>query len=124
MVGWINGAAVFWIVECIQKWIQKCILKLIKVFFLFSGLLQKGDGSILDFKTYPKLANIVIGVEGQKRALECSRSECDGLLDKVSPFLNIVSLTTGPDGSIYVGDYNLVRKVTPDGKVFTILQFG
>jgi len=91
---------------------------------LLSGILQKGDGSILDFKMYPKLADVVMGTEGQKRPLECSRSECDGQIGKVSPFLNVVSLTTGPDGSVYVGDYNIVRKVTTDGKVWTILQFG
>ena len=37
--------------------------------------------------------------------------------------LNVVSLTTGPDGSIFVGDYNLIRKIDPLGNVFTILEF-
>jgi teneurin len=42
----------------------------------------------------------------------------------MSTLLNVGSLTTGPDGSVYVGDFNVVRKVTADGKVSTILQFG
>ena len=37
--------------------------------------------------------------------------------------LNVVSMTTGPDGSIFVGDYNLIRKIDPEGNVFTILEF-
>ena len=37
--------------------------------------------------------------------------------------LNVVSMTTGPDGSIFVGDYNLIRKIDPRGNVFTILEF-
>ena len=88
------------------------------------GLLQKGDGSILDFKSYPKLAEVVMGNKGQKRPVECSKLECDGAIGRVSPFLNVISLTHGPDGSVYVGDYNLIRKLTNDGKLYTILQFG
>ena len=78
----------------------------------------------MDFKSYHKLAKVLMGLEGQKRPLECSKSDCDGVLDKTSPLLNVVSLTTGPDGSVYVGDFNLVRKVSTDGKVSTVLQFG
>ena len=37
--------------------------------------------------------------------------------------MNIVSLTTGPDGSVYVGDFNLVRKITLQMNVFTVLEF-
>ena len=37
--------------------------------------------------------------------------------------LNVVTMATGPDGSIFVGDYNLIRKIDPQGNVVTILQF-
>ena len=38
--------------------------------------------------------------------------------------LNVVSLATGPDGSLYIGDFNLIRKVSqPDGEIFTVFQF-
>ena len=37
--------------------------------------------------------------------------------------LNVVTMATGPDGSIFVGDYNLIRKIDPQGNVLTILQF-
>ena len=37
--------------------------------------------------------------------------------------MRVVSMAAGPDGSLYVGDFNLVRKVAKDGKaVETILQ--
>jgi hypothetical protein len=96
----------------------------VKLKNFFSGLLLRGDGSLLSLKTFPKLSTLLMGVEGQRRALECTKSECDGHVGKVSLLLNVVSLTSGPDGSLYIGDYNLVRKVSKEGKVSTILQFG
>lgn len=42
---------------------------------------------------------------------------------KSLPLLNVVSLVSGPDGSIFVGDYNLIRKIGPQGDVETILEF-
>ena len=29
----------------------------------------------------------------------------------------------GPDGSVYIGDYNLLRRLYPDGRLATVLQF-
>uniref|UniRef100_T1GKX8 SMP-30/Gluconolactonase/LRE-like region domain-containing protein n=1 Tax=Megaselia scalaris TaxID=36166 RepID=T1GKX8_MEGSC len=69
------------------------------------GILQKGDGSTLHMKEYPRTVKVVMGT-GLQRALNCPDH----------------SLASGPDGSLYVGDFNLVRRITPDGKVFTILQ--
>lgn len=60
---------------------------------------------------------------GLKRAAVNCGSDCDGLAKKLD-LLNIVSMTTSPDGSIYVGDFNLIRKIGTDGTVQTILQFG
>ena len=36
--------------------------------------------------------------------------------------LNPVAMASAGDGSLYVGDFNLVRKVTPEGRVFTVLH--
>ena len=47
---------------------------------------------------------------------------CPGSAASLS-LLNVVSLATGPDGSVYVGDYNLIRRIHPGGGVETILQF-
>ena len=79
----------------------------------------------------------------QQRDFQCRESQCEGEIQRgggeerfLSYFifhdpgpatalslLNVVSLTTGPDGSIFVGDYNLIRKIDPRGNVFTILEF-
>jgi hypothetical protein len=81
------------------------------------GILQKGDGSTLHFKQYPRKVNVVMGT-GQRRDL--IGQNLDGLA-KDARLLTPVALTSGPDGSIYVGDFDLVRRITPEGDVYTVL---
>ncbi|XP_011500847.1 PREDICTED: teneurin-a isoform X2 [Ceratosolen solmsi marchali] len=81
------------------------------------GILQKGDGSTLHFKQYPRKVNVVMGT-GQRRDLV--GQNFDGLA-KDARLLTPVALTSGPDGSIYVGDFDLVRRITPEGDVYTVL---
>lgn len=81
------------------------------------GILQKGDGTTLHFKQYPRTVKVVMGT-GLQRSLVCQ--DCDGLAKDVR-LLTPVALTSGPDGSIYVGDFNLVRRITPEGEVYTVL---
>ncbi|EDV95471.1 GH17559 [Drosophila grimshawi] len=83
------------------------------------GILQKGDGSTLHMKEYPRTVKVVMGT-GLQRPLNCP-DNCNGVA-KDAKLLTPIALATGPDGSLYVGDFNLVRRITPDGKVFTILQ--
>nr|CAD7400470.1 unnamed protein product [Timema cristinae] len=82
------------------------------------GILQKGDGTTLHFKQYPRTVKVVMGT-GLQRPLMCS--DCNGSA-KDSRLLTPVALTSGPDGSLYVGDFNLVRRITPEGNVYTVLQ--
>nr|XP_018915751.1 PREDICTED: teneurin-a isoform X2 [Bemisia tabaci] len=83
------------------------------------GILQKGDGSIVHFKhQFPRMIKTMMGT-GLQRPLLCK--DCDGLA-KDARLLTPVSLTSGPDGSLYIGDFNLIRRLTPDGKVYTVLQ--
>jgi len=83
------------------------------------GILQKGDGSILYFKhQYPHTLHVVTGT-GMQRPLNCK--DCNGLA-KDTRLLSPLALACGPDGSLYVGDFNLIRKLTPEGSVFTVLQ--
>lgn len=56
---------------------------------------------------------------GLQRPLVCK--DCDGLVNEAR-LLMPVALASGPDGSIYIGDFNLIRKLTPDGHIFTVLQ--
>ncbi|XP_023702268.1 teneurin-a isoform X2 [Cryptotermes secundus] len=83
------------------------------------GILQKGDGSTLHFKQYPRTVKVVMGT-GLQRQLLCT-TQCNGAA-KDSRLLTPVALTSGPDGSLYVGDFNLVRRITPEGNVYTVLQ--
>jgi hypothetical protein len=84
------------------------------------GILQKGDGSTLHLKEYPKVVRSVMGVKQSQRALNC-RDKCNGVA-KDSKLLTPVALASGPDGSLYVGDFNLVRRIMTDGNVITIAQ--
>ena len=83
------------------------------------GILQKGDGSTLHFKQYPRKLNVVMGT-GQRRDI-VSENNFNGLA-RSARLLTPVALASGPDGSIYVGDFDLVRRITPDGEVYTVLQ--
>ncbi|CAG9766607.1 unnamed protein product [Ceutorhynchus assimilis] len=83
------------------------------------GILQKGDGSTLHFKTYPRMVKVVMGT-GLQRSVDCP-GQCGGPA-KDARLLTPGSLASGPDGSVYVGDFNLVRRITPEGKVYTVLQ--
>lgn len=86
---------------------------------MFLGILQKGDGSILYFKhQYPHTLHVVTGT-GMQRPLNCK--DCNGLA-KDTRLLSPIALASGPDGSLYVGDFNLIRKLTPEGNVYTVLQ--
>uniref|UniRef100_A0A8D8XG00 Tenascin-like protein n=1 Tax=Cacopsylla melanoneura TaxID=428564 RepID=A0A8D8XG00_9HEMI len=83
------------------------------------GILQKGDGSSLHLKhEFPRTVSVVMGT-GLQRPLVCK--DCDGVA-RDARLLTPVALTSGPDGSLYVGDFNLVRRLTPEGNVFTVLQ--
>ncbi|XP_067634539.1 teneurin-a isoform X3 [Eurosta solidaginis] len=83
------------------------------------GILQKGDGSTLHMKEYPRTVKVVMGT-GLQRPLNCP-DHCNGIA-KDAKLLTPIALASGPDGSLYVGDFNLVRRITPDGRVYTILQ--
>lgn len=57
--------------------------------------------------------------DGHQRPLECS--ECEGQAIK-QRLLAPVALASAADGSLYVGDFNLVRKIQTDGIVRTVVR--
>ncbi|XP_041781162.1 teneurin-a isoform X2 [Anopheles merus] len=83
------------------------------------GILQKGDGATIHLKEFPRIVRGVLG-DGQQRTLMC-RDHCNGL-SKSGQLLTPVALASGPDGSLFVGDFNLIRRITTNGSIFTILQ--
>ncbi|KAK9876572.1 hypothetical protein WA026_013952 [Henosepilachna vigintioctopunctata] len=82
------------------------------------GILQKGDGSNIYLKHKPRVILTAMG-DGHQRPLQCN--DCDGQASK-QRLLAPVALCASPDGSLYVGDFNLVRKILPDGSVRTIVR--
>lgn len=86
---------------------------------VISGILQKGDGTNIYLKHKPRLIITTMG-DGRQRALECSK-DCSGTAVK-QRLLAPVALVSAPDGSIFVGDFNLVRKINTDGTVRTIVK--
>ncbi|XP_076663968.1 teneurin transmembrane protein Ten-m isoform X3 [Andrena cerasifolii] len=82
------------------------------------GILQKGDGSNIYLKQKPRVILTTMG-DGHQRPLDCF--DCDGQASK-QRLLAPVALATAPDGSIFVGDFNLVRKILVDGTVRTVVR--
>ena len=82
------------------------------------GILQKGDGSNIYLKHKPRVILTTMG-DGHQRPLDCF--DCDGQASK-QRLLAPVALATSPDGSIFVGDFNLVRKIYVDGTVKTVVR--
>ncbi|XP_061378942.1 teneurin-m isoform X2 [Danaus plexippus] len=83
------------------------------------GILQKGDGTNIYLKHKPRLIITAMG-DGRQRALECG-NECMGAARR-QRLLAPVALATAPDGSLFVGDFNLVRKIGTDGSVRTVVK--
>ncbi|XP_063992271.1 teneurin-m isoform X2 [Diachasmimorpha longicaudata] len=82
------------------------------------GILQKGDGSNIYLKHKPRVILTTMG-DGHQRPLDCY--DCDGQASK-QRLLAPVAVAASPDGSIFVGDFNLIRKVLVDGTVRTVVR--
>ncbi|KPM11227.1 teneurin-3-like protein, partial [Sarcoptes scabiei] len=82
------------------------------------GILQKGDGSNVYLKKQSKLLTTSVG-DGQQRPLHCSY--CNGV-GKDQRLLAPVALASGPDGSLYIGDFNLIRRLRSDGSIATVVE--
>lgn len=85
------------------------------------GVLQKGDGSALYLAQAPRVMALLAGT-GEPRPLLCSAAECSGGPARLQRLLAPSALAAGPDGSVYLADLNLVRRVTPEGQLYTVLR--
>lgn len=97
---------------------------IVKVFIVSSlisatGILQKGDGSNMYLKHKPRIIRTTLG-DGHQRPLDCA--DCEGAAGPKQRLLAPVALAAAPDGSIYVGDFNLVRRIMVDGTVSTVVR--
>ncbi|KAK3582840.1 hypothetical protein CHS0354_039985 [Potamilus streckersoni] len=85
------------------------------------GILHKGDGTNIYLKEKPKKLVSILG-SGQRR-----RADCDGCNGRAvdNRLLAPVALASGRDGSLYVWDYNFIRKLSPGREeIASILQIG
>nr|XP_029731873.1 teneurin-m isoform X7 [Aedes albopictus] len=82
------------------------------------GILQKGDGSNIYLKHKPRVILTTMG-DGHQRPLDCS--DCNGIAAK-QRLLAPVALAAAPDGSLYVGDFNYIRRIMIDGTVKTVVK--
>jgi hypothetical protein len=59
---------------------------------------------------------------GDSRAADCLTPTClNGPADKLK-LLAPKALAAAPDGALYVADFNLIRKLSPDNTVVTLLK--
>lgn len=72
----------------------------------------------MSLREAPRLVTPLMGT-GSQRQMVCRH--CSGLASDAQ-LLTPTSLASGPDGSVYVGDFNLLRRIKPDGMVYTLLQ--
>ncbi|XP_016974706.2 teneurin-m isoform X5 [Drosophila rhopaloa] len=82
------------------------------------GILQKGDGSNIYLRNKPRIILTTMG-DGHQRPLECP--DCDGLATK-QRLLAPVALAAAPDGSLFVGDFNYIRRIMTDGSIRTVVK--
>lgn len=88
------------------------------VLCLFAGILHKGNGENQFVSQQPPVIGSIMG-NGRRRSISCP--SCNGLADG-NKLLAPVALTCGSDGSLYVGDFNYIRRIFPSGNVTNILE--
>ncbi|XP_032928652.1 teneurin-1 isoform X1 [Catharus ustulatus] len=83
-----------------------------------SGIVHKGNGENMFISQQPPVISTVMG-NGHQRSVSCS--SCNGLALNSKLFAP-VALASGPDGSVYIGDFNYVRRIFPSGNSVGILE--
>lgn len=99
-------------------WMCTCITVLLSL-RLLPGILHKGNGENVFLSQQPPIISTVMG-NGFYRSVPCGPG-CSGAARDMMLFAP-VALASGPDGSLYIGDFNFVRRVHPDGYTRTILE--
>ncbi|ETE61838.1 Teneurin-4, partial [Ophiophagus hannah] len=80
--------------------------------------IQSGNGENQFISQQPRVIGSIMG-NGRRRSISCP--SCNGLADG-NKLLAPVALTCGSDGSLYVGDFNYIRRIFPSGNVTNILE--
>ncbi|EPY78853.1 hypothetical protein CB1_000998024 [Camelus ferus] len=83
-----------------------------------NGILYKGNGENQFISQQPPVVSSIMG-NGRRRSISCP--SCNGQADG-NKLLAPVALACGIDGSLYVGDFNYVRRIFPSGNVTSVLE--
>ncbi|XP_047700058.1 teneurin-1 isoform X2 [Prionailurus viverrinus] len=83
-----------------------------------SGIIHKGNGENMFISQQPPVISTIMG-NGHQRSVACTN--CNGPAHNNKLFAP-VALASGPDGSVYVGDFNFIRRIFPSGNSVSILE--
>ncbi|XP_075712538.1 teneurin-2 isoform X2 [Rhinoderma darwinii] len=84
-----------------------------------SGILHKGSGENQFLSQQPAVIMSIMG-NGRRRSISCP--SCNGLAEG-NKLLAPLALAVGIDGSLFVGDFNYIRRIFPSRNVTSILEF-
>ncbi|KJH48709.1 hypothetical protein DICVIV_05165 [Dictyocaulus viviparus] len=85
---------------------------------IVNGVIEMGNGGRRFIGNTMPLVELLAGT-GRRRHLECQN--CSGIA-KESNLFRPSTLAHGLDGSLYIGDHNLVRRLKPNGQIITVLS--
>ncbi|XP_077122095.1 teneurin-2-like isoform X3 [Ranitomeya variabilis] len=83
-----------------------------------SGILHKGSGENQFLSQQPAVIMSIMG-NGRRRSISCP--SCNGLAEG-NKLLAPVALAVGIDGSLFLGDFNYIRRIFPSRNVTSILE--
>ncbi|XP_078252785.1 teneurin-3-like isoform X2 [Rhinoraja longicauda] len=83
-----------------------------------NGILYKGNGENQFISQQPAVISCIMG-NGRRRSISCP--SCNGQSEG-NKLLAPVALACGNDGSLFIGDFNYIRRVFPSGNVTSILE--
>lgn len=86
--------------------------------FFLLGILHKGSGENQFLSQQPAVITSIMG-NGRRRSISCP--SCNGLAEG-NKLLAPVALAVGIDGSLFVGDFNYIRRIFPSRNVTSILE--
>ncbi|XP_042572501.1 teneurin-3-like isoform X15 [Cyprinus carpio] len=83
-----------------------------------NGILYKGNGENVFISQQPPVISTIMG-NGRRRSISCP--SCNGQADG-NKLLAPVALACGSDGSLFVGDFNYIRRIFPSGNVTSVME--
>lgn len=83
-----------------------------------NGILYKGNGENIFISQQPSVVSSIMG-NGRRRSISCP--SCNGQAEG-NKLLAPLALACGADGSIFVGDFNYIRRIFPSGNVTSVME--